>query len=361
MYKLGLMILFQIQTLGLMAMIFKKRLETEMVGDGVCIYIRSCFKYTCISNPKNIVESSWIEDIFVVEKLCIGCMYRPPDSDSAYYESMIDEVMDIKNTHDKFVLMGDLNFNYIVDENLAKCPIHYIESIFDLKQLVEKPTRETTTSSTLIDIILTSIPAQHISTKVIKFAVSDHYCVQTSLKYNVSKHSEKNMQEHKTLTFRDYKNFVPASFLNDIQKYDFLTDISFDDKMILEKWSEFKIIFIEESQRHAPEKTRRLKERQNPWIDHEIIKLMYKRDFTKQTAVRDKCNTMWNEYKRLKNEVSFKIKQAKKDYNTRKANEGSDDPKKRWKFLNKAVKTKDHTHPPSEISANDFNTYFSSI
>ena len=63
----------------------------------------------------------------------------------------------------------------------------------------------------------------------------------------------------------------------------------------------------------------------------------------------------------LRNEISFKIKQTEGKYNTKEANECSDDPTKLWTFLNKVVKTKDHTHPPSEISANDFNTYFSSI
>jgi hypothetical protein len=178
------------------------------------------------------------------------------------------------------------------------------------------------------------------------------------LKYDIGKPFKKNMQDHKVF---DIKHFSKESFLNDIMKYDLLTNVSFDDNMIIEKWSKFKDMFIKKSEKHAPVKTQRLKNRNNTWIDHEITKLMYRRDYFKQLSVKNKCKDAKNKYRILKNEVSNKTIQAKAVYNKKVADECLDDPKKLWKFLNKVVQTKDHSNPPPEISANDFNDYFSSL
>ena len=184
------------------------RKDRNRNGGGVCVYIRHYYKYTCIAKAENQVESIWLECNFNNVKLAIGCMYRPPDSDHEYYGSMIDEIMDTRNSYEDIVPIGDLNFNYTFDEQLSKCPIHYIESLFDFKQLVQTPTRETTKTSTLIDIILTSIPTKHISTRVIKCSVSDYYCVKTILKYDIGKPIKKNVQDHEVFTFRDFKHFA---------------------------------------------------------------------------------------------------------------------------------------------------------
>ena len=39
------------------------------------------------------------------------------------------------------ISLGDLNFNYILDETLSTNPIYYIETAYDMHQLIDQPTR----------------------------------------------------------------------------------------------------------------------------------------------------------------------------------------------------------------------------
>jgi hypothetical protein len=59
--------------------------------------------------------------------------------------------------------------------------------------------------------------------------------------------------------------------------------------------------------------------------------------------------------------VTSNIKQAKKEHNTRQADETKDDPKKMWKSINNVLKNKNHTDPPSDLTAKTFNRFISAI
>ena len=52
--------------------------------------------------------------------------------------------------------------------------------------------------------------------------------------------------------------------------------------MMVEKWHDFKNDFINISDKCAPMGTRRLKNRNNPWIDDHIVKLIYTRIISKE-------------------------------------------------------------------------------
>ena len=88
-------------------------------------------------------------------------MYRPPSSNSDYFKGILD-IIEAASLEDKeYVVLGDLNYDYKIDETLSSNPIHYIENLYGMTQLISKATRVTMTSSTLIDIILTTAPDNH--------------------------------------------------------------------------------------------------------------------------------------------------------------------------------------------------------
>ena len=62
----------------------------------------------------------------------ICCMYRPPNSSTTYYDQMLEVIDTSINVTEDIILMGDLNFNYVPDENLRKNPGHYIENLYNL-------------------------------------------------------------------------------------------------------------------------------------------------------------------------------------------------------------------------------------
>ena len=53
--------------------------------------------------------------------------------------------------------------------------MYHLCQTFNMKQLVEEPTRVTPQTSTLIDHIYTTMPLRHTTTGVLKWSLSDHY------------------------------------------------------------------------------------------------------------------------------------------------------------------------------------------
>ena len=60
--------------------------------------------------------------------------------------------------------LGDFNINNKMDESLQANSIFHIESLCNMKQLVDFPMRVTLTTSTTIDLILNNNPDSHMYT-----------------------------------------------------------------------------------------------------------------------------------------------------------------------------------------------------
>ena len=104
----------------------------------------------------------------------ISSIYRPPSARVDYYNGTLD-ILDKASLEDKdIILSADLNIDYIMDESLSSNPVHHIEILYGISQIVTKPTRVTDKSSTLIDVILTTMPELHSYTDVYEFALGDH-------------------------------------------------------------------------------------------------------------------------------------------------------------------------------------------
>ena len=82
--------------------------------------------------------------------------------------------------------------------------------------------------------------------------------------------------------------------------------------MLSEKWDKFKNAFLTVSNTCAPFETRRLKNRNNPWIDNNIVRLIYKSDHLKRKAVKYKSDVLWESYKQIRNSVTVLIISSRK-------------------------------------------------
>ena len=109
----------------------------------------------------------------------------------------------------KVALFSDFNIDCNIDETLSSNPIHRMESLYALNQLVTKPTRD---SSKCIDLILRSVPEKHKLCDVaeVAAALSDHYMIFTT-DFNIK------IKKHKTIKFRDDKIFDSDLFVKDIE------------------------------------------------------------------------------------------------------------------------------------------------
>ena len=77
------------------------------------------------------------------------------------------------------MLMGDLNYDYKLDEPLSSNPLHQIEILYGMRQLINSPTRVTLTTSTIIDVMFSTEHESHAVTGVYDISLSDHYMTYT--------------------------------------------------------------------------------------------------------------------------------------------------------------------------------------
>ena len=106
-------------------------------------------------------------------------MYRPPSANAEYFSNMLDQLDHVHSVYDNVILLGDLNHNYVFGERLCANPLCQLETLYDMKQMVDVPTRETLNTSSLPDVIFTTNDQSHSTTGVCKIGLSDHYMIYT--------------------------------------------------------------------------------------------------------------------------------------------------------------------------------------
>ena len=185
--------------------------------------------------------------------------------------------------------------------------------------------------------------------------ISDHNPIITYLK------APSLHQKHNVITFRNYNDFSDENFCKDLTKeLDELIRKPIGD--VHEDWSKFKEIFQTVSNKHAPIKTARLKDRRCPWMTKDIIALMYERDKLHSDAKTSKNAELWNQYQRLRNLVTTKISDLKTKYFFDLDKDYSKNPKKRWEEIRKVFplrKSKQAVFP--DIDSNVLNKHFANL
>ena len=155
--------------------IFRKDRTTGIRG-GVCIYVKDTMQVNLRDDIMfDNVEAIWVQIGQGDTKYLVSCIYMPPSATLEYYERIVDMFECARMTEYPVISLGDLNFNYILDETLSINPIHYIETAYDMYHLIDQPTRVDDKTSSVLDVILTSHSAINRKSAVLKYTLSDHH------------------------------------------------------------------------------------------------------------------------------------------------------------------------------------------
>ena len=109
----------------------------------------------------------------------------------------------------EIILLGDLNCDYSkpTDNSCLKDSI----KINCLKQMITQPTNTTITTSSLIDIVLTTHVSNILQSFVCNSGLSDHDLIGLIRKMNCTKYAPRK------LSARNYKQYSATSFKNELQ------------------------------------------------------------------------------------------------------------------------------------------------
>ena len=131
-------------------------------GHGVSVYIRSIYESTIIDRYticKEYLECIFIDVTFGINSYIIGVVYRPPNSNvNSFTEEFFNMVNSIKSKFKKpLYLMGDYNLDLLkYDENKYVCEFLDMFFSYGFIPLINRPTRVTEKTATIIDHIYTN-------------------------------------------------------------------------------------------------------------------------------------------------------------------------------------------------------------
>ena len=122
-------------------------------GGGVVIYARDTL---LCKRRKDIeidgLEAVWLEVTIKSKKVLVGGIYRPPSSNSDYFNLVLESVDRAFNTNiPDMIITGDFNYNMLSN---GKNKITNLLQQFNLQQLITDVTHFTETSASLIDLMI---------------------------------------------------------------------------------------------------------------------------------------------------------------------------------------------------------------
>ena len=149
---------------------------------------------------------------------------------------------------------------------------HLIElcELFQYTQLIKEPTRVTSSTKSLIDLFLTNEAVKFATSGVSPIGCSDHSLIYVSRKLTCPRSIPRIIES------RQYKNFVPDDFVNDMALVPWDTIEQIDNPT--GAWEVWKQSFLAVANLHAPVKKRRVRNSNAPWLTPEIKRLMWERD-----------------------------------------------------------------------------------
>lgn len=294
-------------------------------GGGVAFYIKNSIQFSVLATPlvNSPLEQLWISAKVEGKKLCLGTLYRPPNTNlNNCLEDLESVLVNFLPEFDFVVFGGDFNVDFLSqDYNFAQ--FNSFLNKYGLHQAVTKPTRVNNTSSTLIDLIISNCKKIILDSGVFNMDdISDHSLVTCNL--NI----KRNEQTTLFRTYRDFSNFEHEVFLNDLQSvnWDFIYSLEDVDQMI-EFWNNNLTLLYD---MHAPLKRARIKKPPAPWLTPNLKFLMKQRDKARLRYKRLQSEISLHEYRSLRNFVNMCVRTEKKAYLREKF---KTDPKNFWRTL----------------------------
>ena len=244
----------------------------------------------------------------------------PPDASPDTFNEIENNLKFLDNENKEIILLGDTNCDILPNLRKGDCadacanlPTHSsrlleVYNLFGFQQLIDRGTRETLTSNTLIDHIATTNKSNIVTFGVHETSISDHYMVSCVRKFRGA-----SRRQHKNISTRQLKNFNSADFIHDLLSIDWngIVNNNDDVNLIVEQWtSSFSLIL----EKHAPLRERRVSDKFCPWLTKDLKLMSAARDKLKKQAVRSNSEIMMQVHRQMRNKVNKLNTESKRVY-----------------------------------------------
>ena len=353
----------------------EKAYRDKQRGGGVSLFVKNSINYHIrqdLTSVSSIMESIFIEvprDATTLGKdVLIGVIYRPPGTDVALFNERITQLLSSVQLDNKLLyIMGDFNIN------LLNCDTHtasseFIEIMYShgLFPLINKPTRATTSSTTLIDNIFSNnLINNDIINGIFFTSISDHFPIftinlndftQKDRVYVTRRYSQKQLENFSnSLRMKDWQNVLANHNGKDafnlfLKNFTDLYNEQFPSKLLKSNYS-----------------TRKL------WLSAGLKKSIAIKNKLYWKYKRSNSASDLKNYKDYKRNLNRLLKKAERDHFENLLHENKSNTKKLWKIIKGVIgkKKRDNVQTNFKIGSdviNDkqfickhFNSYFSNI
>ncbi|XP_057305259.1 uncharacterized protein LOC130642190 [Hydractinia symbiolongicarpus] len=251
--------------------------------------------------------------------------------------------------------MGDFNVDYNVT-NVNK-DFKSTINVHGFKQLINKPTRTSSTSSTTIDLFFTNCSDNFHCTDVFPTSLSDHDMVGGIRRIHNIKHPMR------TLKCRNYTNYVPENLFYDVSEIAWRP--VYDASDVNSAVTYFNSKLRDSFDKHAPLIEKRVKSRPCKWLTSKIKSQMNNRDKLHRKARKSGKREDAKKYKKIRNSCNNNIVKAKANHQRDLINENLSNPRKFWNAIKSVFPSKPKKvcqmskDSESRSKVNNFSKFFS--
>ena len=343
-------------------------------GGGVALYIGSQFQQKKLYDitVTDIFEFTCVEIVLNnCKKIVVGSLYRAPNSTynlETFSEQIETIITSIKSK--TLYLCGDFNIDILKSESNEKVS-GFLDLMFSkgLYPLINRPTRVTPHSNTLIDNIYTSELNHQINSGIIVNDISDHLPVFTICNYGLTRENNNKCK----IKRRIFNEDTIKNLNEDLSSTDWQAVYRGED--VNTSYNDFMRVLNEKIAVNCPFKSISCKNQpKTPWITKALLvsckkkNQLYKKFLLKPTHNNE---LKYKDYKRI---LSTLLRKAEKLHYTQLLDINKKNAKETWKIINNITnKKRGKRHYPGEFIskngkvcgdiniANLFNDFFVNV
>ena len=309
-------------------------------GGGVGLYLREKLCYTVLDNLTTVAQNSH-ESIFVKISLSngkfinVGCIYRSPSySAEIFLNNYLKSCLDILKGK-KTIISGDLNFNLMESEETRNAKSFLdVMTAAGLISHINRPTRITKTSCSVLDVIFSNLIEFKPLPKIIIHDLSDHLpvcCLFETPKQNTQNYttSQYLINERTLSLFRLYIE-------NDILLLPEVEDVNTGYSILLTKIKEAsEKAFIINRKGNISKHVSKI-----PWLSPDLRKACKIKNKLFKEYLRNKTVDTEIRYKTYRNQLNSLLRRSRKDHIALSIENAKNDSRKLWKILNDTINHK---------------------
>ena len=309
-------------------------LRINRMGGGISMYVRDKFKIKIIHNctVSNFnLETLFLSLIIDSQHFTIATVYKPPQVDFPIFIEAWNFLINTltSNQSRDLIICGDFNIDLF--SNLSE---PFQDAIFSQSfiPIINKPTRITDTSATLIDNILINNPSNFTS-GILLYDISDHLPIFIIRKHILMNNSNPNT--FVKLNFREINLRTIDCMCAELQSR--LSELDFNTNDVNISLNSLENLIFELYYRFCPIKTKTIsiKQYSKPWITREILHNVKKRQAYFILFKQNKVDR--NFYFNYRNFVTNLIRISKKQYFEYKFHQFKNNSRKMWEIINNVI------------------------